>query len=84
MNERIKDLALDAIVENVASEAWVFTDSELEKFAKSIIQECIDVVDQNTYGPCGEYDYSYSNENDAADTRARTIRDDIVSRFGVE
>ncbi|MFZ9611310.1 MAG: hypothetical protein ACO294_11480, partial [Methylococcales bacterium] len=46
MNDRIKDLALDAIVENIASEAWVFTDSELEKFAKSIIQECIDVVDK--------------------------------------
>lgn len=37
MNERIKDLALDAIVENVASEAWVFTDAELGKVSRAAI-----------------------------------------------
>ena len=48
MNERIKDLALDAIVENVASEAWVFTDAELEKFAELIVQECVQTLRDNT------------------------------------
>jgi hypothetical protein len=41
MNERIRDLALDAIVENIAAEGWVFTDQELQKFAESIIKVCI-------------------------------------------
>jgi hypothetical protein len=41
MNERIRDLALNAIVENIAAEGWVFTDQELQKFAESIIKVCI-------------------------------------------
>ena len=40
MNERIKDLALEAIVENISSDLWVFNDAELEKFAQLIVQEC--------------------------------------------
>lgn len=39
MNERIRDLALDAIVKNIAVEAWVFTDDELEKFAELIVRD---------------------------------------------
>jgi hypothetical protein len=41
MNERIRDLALDAIVENIAAEGWVFSDDELQKFAESIIKVCV-------------------------------------------
>jgi hypothetical protein len=41
MNERIRDLALNAIVENIAAEGWVFSDDELQKFAESIIKVCI-------------------------------------------
>ena len=44
MTDRIKDLALDAIVKNIAVDAWVFTDHELETFAGSIIRECMYVV----------------------------------------
>ena len=44
MNDRIKDLALEVIVENIASEAWVFTNAELDKFAELIIRECFEVV----------------------------------------
>ena len=40
MNERIRDLALESIVKYIAAEAWVFTDSELEKFVELIIAEC--------------------------------------------
>lgn len=44
MNERIRDLALEAIVKNIASEAWVFTDAELVAFAESIVRECADIT----------------------------------------
>lgn len=44
MDSKIKDLALNAIVENPASEAWVFTDSELHTFAESIINECTGIA----------------------------------------
>ena len=44
MNERIKDLALEAIVKHIAADAWVFTDAELEKFAELIVGECLDMV----------------------------------------
>jgi len=41
MNERIRDLALNAIVENIAAEGWVFSDQELQQFAESIIKVCL-------------------------------------------
>jgi len=44
MNKRIQDLALESMVKYIASEAWVFTDAELEKFAELIIEECRTVV----------------------------------------
>ena len=46
MNERVKDLALDAIVKHIASEAWVFTDAELEQFVHSIIKDCMTMSDE--------------------------------------
>ena len=42
MKARIRDLALEAIVENIAAPAWVFTDDELEYFAELIVRECAD------------------------------------------
>jgi hypothetical protein len=41
MNDRIRDLALEASVKHIASPVWAFTDAELEKFAQLIIAECI-------------------------------------------
>lgn len=57
MNERIRDLALDALVENIASEKWVFTDAELERFAESIVRECADIasINQHQYNSTGSY-----------------------------
>ena len=46
MNERAKDLALDAIVKHISSDAWVFTDAELEQFAQSIINDCTTICDE--------------------------------------
>jgi hypothetical protein len=47
MNKRIRDLALDAIVENIASEKWVFTDEELQKFARTLILEAAGVANKH-------------------------------------
>lgn len=44
MNERIRDIALEASVKYIAAEEWIFTDSELEKFAKLIVAECTAVL----------------------------------------
>lgn len=41
LNKTIADLALEASVEYYASPEWTFTDSELQRFAESIIQRCI-------------------------------------------
>lgn len=48
MNDRIKDLALDAIVKHIAVDAWIFTDDELEKFALSIVRKCMDIAKYHT------------------------------------
>jgi hypothetical protein len=56
----------------------------LKKFAELIVRECMSIVKSNTYGPNGEYDYSYSDEDSAADRRAETIYEEIAYRFGVE
>jgi hypothetical protein len=80
MNEQLKELAEQASKEAfpLVSMAW------MEKFAELIVRECLSIVKSNTYGPCGEYDYSYSDENSAADDRAETIYEEIAYRFGVE
>ena len=46
MHTRIKDFALDAIVKNIAVNAWVFTDAELDAFATLIVQECANVAEK--------------------------------------
>ena len=83
MNERIIELA-DKAVEDISSGPWNISDEFCKKFAELIIRECLSIVKSNTYGPNGEYDYSYSDENYAADNRAETIYKDITHHFGVE
>ena len=41
MNDRIRDIALEASIKYIAAEEWIFTDSELEKVAEMIIRECM-------------------------------------------
>ena len=85
MNERIRLLAEQA--------GFYYTDKtgfitpagcDPAKFAELIVKECLGIVKSNTYGPNGEYDYSYSDESAAADERAEIIYKDISHRFGVE
>ncbi len=57
---------------------------ELSKFAELIARECLSIVDQNIYGPDGEYDYSYTDKKAAADDRAIAIYSDIKDHFGVK
>jgi len=44
MNDLIKDLATQSIVENISSDRWVFNDAELEKFAELLIRECAETI----------------------------------------
>ncbi len=53
MNQLIADLALESIVKHAASEAWVFTDQELENFAESVVAVCIRKANEN--GHSAEY-----------------------------
>jgi hypothetical protein len=78
MNERIRQLLLKA-----GWDRYEALDERNQKFAELIVRECLGIVKSNTYGPNGEYDYSYSDENSAADDRAETIYKEIAYRFGV-
>jgi hypothetical protein len=93
MNERIRELAEQAgMVKTLEEHAREYGNGmfentpypELEYLAELIVLECLSIVKSNTYGPNGEYDYSYSDEDSAADRRARTIYEEIAYRFGVE
>lgn len=55
-----------------------------KKFAELLVKEFLGVVESNIRGPHGEYDYSYSDADAAADSRAQDIYDDIKHHFGVE
>lgn len=81
MNQRIKELAEQAGYPDCMTYGQ---DKVLERFAELIVRECLSIVKSNTYGPNGEYDYSYSDKSAAADDRAETIYEDIAYRFGVE
>jgi len=72
MNQRIRDLALDAIVENPNLDGWVFNDQELENFAKSIIQECMNICDE-VRAKYGKYTFT-----------ARVCKERFADHFGVE
>jgi hypothetical protein len=71
VNEKIRDLALNAIVENIASEKWVFTDQELQVFAESIVQECASLCYQKIVGMVGTHAGAY---NSAIDACAKQIK----------
>jgi hypothetical protein len=90
MNERIKQLAEQATIrgeeylpgnDGHPTPTFYF---DKEKFAELIVRECLGIVKSNTYGPAGEYDYSYSDKSAAADERAETIHEEIAYHFGVE
>ena len=83
MNERIKELLTPKLKEWGGDSEDNFSE-ELKKFAELIIGQCLSIVKSNTYGPNGEYDYSYSDENAAADNRAEDIYKEITYHFGVE
>ena len=78
MNERHEQLMAQAWIE-FAPDAKAVTN----RFAELIVAECLSIVKSNTYSPNGEYDYSYSDEDSAADRRAETIYEEIAYRFGV-
>jgi len=76
MNTRIKDLALDCIVETLNDSGhWVFNDAELDKFAKQIIQECIAEVSM--------VGISNSHHDDISWAACKSI-ELIKSRFAME
>ena len=96
MNERIKNLskkawllAHEANDQAEEDEGEELTEAEFnnvfqQKFAESIVKECLDIIKSNTYGPAGEYDYSYTDKCVAADERAETIYNEIQQHFGVD
>lgn len=55
-----------------------------QKLAELIVAECLLVVNRNIYGPCGEYDYSYTDKCYAADSRSEDIYEEIKIQFGVK
>lgn len=75
MNERIKDLALECIVENIASPCWVFTNAEFEKFAELVVADCIAICISNALD-----DLDTDNPRGASAKCAF----DIKKHFGVE
>jgi len=83
MNERIDKLMVKAGA-YFGGEGVEYSNFDPKKFAELIVAECLSIVKSNTHGPAGEYDYSYTDENAAADDRAETIYKDITYRFGVE
>lgn len=84
MNERIKELALQAF-ESTTDPSFVYeADMFVNIFAESIVKECLDIIKSNTYGSAGDYDYSYTDKCAAADERAETIYNEIQQHFGVK
>jgi len=84
MNERIRLLAEQATVYHNGGLGTEIESFDKKKFAELIVRECLKIVKSNTYGPCGEYDYSYSDKSAAADERAEIIYKEIAYRFGVD
>ena len=89
MNKRMLELYRQAKVPHTAIDPsnnmpYETSTFSAEKFAELIVKECLSVVESYTYGPAGQYDYSYSDADAAADRRAESIHDNIKYRFGVE
>ena len=92
MRDRVKEIIDELAKEMYVSvemksgavhEAYEFSEDELRLFIEQIAKRCLKVVKNNIYGPSGLYDYSYTEENYAADTRAETIYDEIKYSFGI-
>ena len=81
MNKRIDELSDQCYYINTYSDKEIF---DHKKFAENIIRECLDIIKSNTFGPAGEYDYSYTDKCVAADDRAETIYNEIQQHFGVK
>jgi len=71
MNDLIKDLATQSIVENISSDRWVFNDAELEKFAELIVRECMEQV-------------WYTREDGINGNVSEIIKERMKKHFGVE
>jgi hypothetical protein len=89
MNERFDEIVRQTRLYNQSvydngEGGWIVQTAELKKFAELIVRECLRIVDENTYGPGGLYDYSYTNEKAAADDRATAIYTNIREHFGVK
>lgn len=70
MNKLIKELALEALVENIASEKWVFTDEELNRFGELVVRECVKVVSKR-----------YMGDNNREDMEVRRCVEDLRQHF---
>jgi hypothetical protein len=68
MNERLKEIAIEAQVEHCVSHV------RLEKFAELIVAECLGIVDDAERG----------GSNEIWDNAVKFIRRDLQEHFGVE
>jgi hypothetical protein len=86
MNQRFKELCAKAgfIGESMFPVIGTCQETALQNLIELVAKECLNVVNQNIHGPCGIYDYSYTDENAAADSRAQSIYADISYHFGVK
>ncbi len=88
MNERIRDLALEASVKYISSEEWVFTDSELEKFAESIVKQCMTICknSEDTYLKRRKATDDFQDKNIYAmgEVASISIKHKIQKHFGVK
>jgi hypothetical protein len=71
MNERIRELAKEALVEHCVSHV------RLEKFAELIVRECINICDR-------EYVAQIGTPASAHNSAIKKCRDNIAQHFGVE
>ena len=76
-NDIIFDIALDVLCDQPVLQTWTFTDVELVKFAKLIVGECVDIVENL---PPGYIDY----RNQIEDAFRRDCVAKLREKFGVE
>jgi len=82
MNNRLLELARQAgLKRDYGSDREYLGDFAWQEFAELVVKECLDIVKSNTFGPAGQYDYSYSEADAAADRRAEMIYRDIEGRL---
>jgi hypothetical protein len=90
MNERIKELALQANIDFIYdptetpmrafAECW---EDELEKFAELIVQECISIVEEQKECLCEEQQY-WSDHDYGYEMAVNDASKGIKQFFGVE